>query len=87
MMTLQHQTKIAIYIAVDNGPDNLNALIAALTTLVQLLVSFCQFITSAVTLAYDIVEAVSFTAKVWAVWFNAFNYGLFGAGVKCKCMV
>lgn len=76
MMTLQHQTKIAIYIAVDNGPDNLNALIAAITTLIQLLISFGQFVSNTASLVCDIVEAVSFTAKVWAIWFNAFSFGL-----------
>ena len=75
MMKLQHQTKIAIFIAVDNGPDNLTALIATLISLIQMLVSFGQFIHNTVLLTYDIVEAVTFTAKVWAVWFNAFSYG------------
>ena len=75
MMKLQHQTKIAIFIAVDNGPDNLTALIATLTSLIQMLVSLGHFVTQMVQLGYDIVEAVTFTAKVWAVWFNAFGYG------------
>ena len=82
MMTLQHKTKIAIYITVDNGPDNLNALITTLTALIQLLISFGQFVSNATLLVCDIVEAVNFTAKVWAIWFDAFSFGLFGAGVR-----
>lgn len=82
MITLKHQTKIALYIVVDNGPDNLTAFIQVLTTLIQLLVSFGQFVTRSAWLVCDIVDAVNFTAKVWAIWFNAFRFGLFGVGVK-----
>lgn len=82
MITLRQQTRIAIYIAVDNGPDNLTALITAITALIQMLISFGQFVSEAGLLVGDIVEAVIFTAKVWSIWVSAFNYGLFGAGVK-----
>ena len=79
MMTLQQQTRIAVLITVDNGPDNLQRLIDVITTLIQMLITFGQFVAEAVLLVGDIVEAVSFTAKVWAIWFNAFSFGL---GVK-----
>ncbi|MCB0175805.1 MAG: hypothetical protein KDJ97_35200 [Anaerolineae bacterium] len=82
MMTLQQQTRIAVLITVDNGPDNLQRLIDVITTLIQMLITFGQFVAEAVLLVGDIVEAVIFTAKVWSIWVSAFNYGLFGASVK-----
>lgn len=76
MMTLRHQTRIAVLIAVDNGPDNLQRLIDAITILIQMLISFGQFVAEAALLVDDIVEAVIFTAKVWSIWVSAFGYGL-----------
>ena len=65
MMTLQHQTRIAVQFVVEDNTGHI-----------------AQFITNAALLICDIIEAVNFTAKVWSIWFNAFNFGLFGAGVK-----
>ena len=79
MITLRHQTNIAILIAVDTSPDNLTALIATLTTLIRLLVNFGQFVSNTTLLVCDIIDAITFTAKVWSIWFNAFSFGL---GVK-----
>ena len=82
MMTLQHQTRIAVQFVVDDNTGRIVQFITAITALIQLLISFGQFITNAALLICDIIEAVNFTAKVWSIWFNAFNFGLFGAGVK-----
>jgi len=75
-MTLRHQTRIAVLITVDNGPGNLQRLIDMITALIQMLITFGQFVNEAALLVGDIVEAVIFTAKVWSIWFNAFSFGL-----------
>ena len=82
MMTLQHQTRIAVQFVVDDNTGRIVQFITAITALIQLLISFGQFVSNTALLVCDIVEAVSFTAKVWAIWFDAFSFGLFGAGVR-----
>ena len=76
MMTLQQQTRIAVLITVDNGPDNLQRLIDVITALIQMLITFGQFVNEAALLVGDIVEAVTVTAKIWSIWIQAFSFGL-----------
>ena len=79
MMTLQQQTRIAVHVVIDDAPSNIDALIAVLTELIQLLIGFGRLATETIHVIYDIVDGVTITAKIWSIWFQAFSFGL---GVK-----
>lgn len=74
MTALQQATRIAIVIEADDT-GQLMRFIAAVTTLIGLLL---QVGTPVYWFVVDWSEAITFTAKVWSIWFNAFAYGLVG---------
>jgi hypothetical protein len=76
MITLSHNTRIAVQIAVDDDSGSVAALIMALTALVTLLVKLGSLITWAALLVGDFVEAAQFTNALFAIGFKSLAYGL-----------
>lgn len=74
--TLMHSTRIAVVIEDDTG--NLTQLIATVTVLVAMLVSFAHFVAEAALLASDVMEASRFTVAVFGIGFRAVMWGFFG---------
>jgi hypothetical protein len=79
--TLTHQTKIAVQIVVDDDTDTVADFLTVLTLLIGMLVSFGQFVVSAVLLISDLAEAVSFTFTMWGIAFRALAYGFTGVSL------
>jgi hypothetical protein len=79
MITLSHNTRIAVQIAVDDDSGSVAALIMALTVLVSLLVKLGSLISEAVLLVNDLIEAARFTNALFAIGFKSLAFGM---GVK-----
>jgi hypothetical protein len=73
---LAHQTRIFVQIAVDDDSGNVAALIIALTTLVNLLVRFGQFLQEVALLVSDLVEAIRFTNLVFTIGLKSLAWGM-----------
>lgn len=76
MMTLTHQTRIAISIVIDDEAGQLTNLLVALTALIGLLLTAGRLISEVYTYTCDVVEAVRFTSQVWEIWLRALAFGL-----------
>jgi hypothetical protein len=76
MMTLAHQTRIAVHIVLDDDTGNVANLIAALTILIGMLISFGQFMADVILSINEVIENMSFIAKVFVITSKAWLYGL-----------
>ena len=74
--TLANTTRIAILIDDDTG--NVAQLVATITVLVAMLVSFSRFISEVALLTSDIIEASRFTVAVFDICFRALAWGFLG---------
>lgn len=73
-MMLQH-TRIAVQLVVEDDSGQVVAFLTVLTTLLGILLKVGTPVYHFVT---DWAAAITFTAKVWSIWFNAFAYGVLG---------
>ena len=75
MNNLTHQTRIAINLIVEDDSGQVAQFLAALTALIELFITVVQWIKPAVVWLSDLIEAITFTVKVFAIGFNALAYG------------
>ena len=76
MMTLTHQTRIAISLVIDDEAGQLADFLAVMTALIGLLLTAGRFVSEVYTYICDVVEAVRFTTQVWEIWIKALAFGL-----------
>lgn len=74
--TLAYSTRIAVVIEDDTG--NVAQLIATITVLVAMLVSFAHFVAEVALLISDVMEASRFTVAVFGIGFRAVMWGFWG---------
>ncbi|MCG3210577.1 MAG: hypothetical protein FOGNACKC_04208 [Anaerolineae bacterium] len=79
MISLTHQTRIAINLIVEDDTGSVAQFLAALTAVLGLLVMVSRWVSSVIVWLADFIEAGSFTVKVLAIGFNSLAFGL---GVK-----
>ena len=79
-LTLNHQTRIAIQVVIEDDTGVLIFSILVVTRLLALLYRISRFVVSVLNegllLANDVRAALSFTNKVLAISLNALAYGL-----------
>lgn len=74
--TLANTTRIAILIDDDTG--NVAELVAAITVLVAILISFSRFIYEVALLVSDVIEASRFTVVVFDIILRSLAWGFWG---------
>lgn len=74
--TLANTTRIAILIDDDTG--NVAELVAAITVLVAILISFSRFIYEVALLVSDVIEASRFTVVVFDIILRSLAWGFLG---------
>lgn len=76
MNALAHTTRIAVTVVIQDDTGRVAGLLVALAALVGLLVRFGKVVTDLILLVCDVIEAVTFTAKVFTIGFKAMAWGL-----------
>lgn len=76
MMTLTHQTRIAVNVLVEDDTGSVAALIMALTLLVNLLVGVGRFVNGVILWLGDFAEAARFTSTVFTIGFKSLAFGM-----------
>lgn len=76
MITLAHNTRIAVTIAIDDDTGRVASLLVALAALAGLLVRFGEFVVYAAGVVSDAIEAVTFAATVFTIGLKALAFGL-----------
>ncbi|MCG3208365.1 MAG: hypothetical protein FOGNACKC_01969 [Anaerolineae bacterium] len=76
MMSLSHQTRIAISLVMEDDTGQVAQFLAVVTALMGLLLKFSRWTASAVVWITDFIEAVDFTLKVFSIGVNALVFGL-----------
>ncbi len=79
-LTLQHQTRLAVNVVIEDDTGMLAFSIVLATSLFTLFCQASRFVAAASyelsTLVSDLKAALDFTAKVLVIGFNALAYGL-----------
>lgn len=81
MMTLTHTTRIAVQVIVEDDPNNLAALVMAITFLVNLVVRLGWFVNQAALLVSDFTEAARFVTTVFTIGLKSLAWGFVGVRV------
>lgn len=79
-LTLQHQTRMAVHIVIEDDTGMLIYSFLLVTSLFSNLSKACQFVMATKRelsgWATDLKSALDFTSKVFAIGFNSLVYGL-----------
>lgn len=81
-LTLQSSTRIAVQVIVEDETGRVVAFLAALTTLIGMLVGVGHFVAYVVGLVQDIHEAITFVNRVYIIIFKALAYGFLGVNLR-----
>jgi len=73
---VQHTTRIAINLIVEDDTGNVTELLTTLTALVSLLAGVSQFIAKTIIFFGDLLESAQFTFKVFCIGVNSLAFGL-----------
>lgn len=76
MISLPHQTRIAINLVIEDDTGRITEFLMMLTALIGILLRFAEWVKPVVVWAGDFLTAASFTAKIVAISFNALAFGL-----------
>lgn len=76
MNALTCSTRIAVTVVIQDDTGRVAGLLVALTALIALLIRFGKVVSDLILLVSDVIEAVTFTAKVFSIGLKAFAFGL-----------
>lgn len=78
MIALTHRTRIAVQVIVEDEIDNLAALVAAITFLVNLVAYLGRLVKEVNQFVTDLAEASRFTVTVFTIGFKSLTWGFVG---------
>ncbi|MCG3211553.1 MAG: hypothetical protein FOGNACKC_05199 [Anaerolineae bacterium] len=76
MISLPHQTRIAVSFIIEDDTGSVVRFLTALTSLIGLLLATAEMMNPLFVWMADIIEAASFTLKVFIISVNALAFGL-----------